>query len=360
MQPQKLCLKWNNHTTNLLTVLGGFQQADILVDVTISCEGHNIKAHKMVLSACSPYFQSIFLDNPCKHPVVIINGIKYEDITAILNFMYKGEVNVSHDGLSSFLQAAEALKVKGLAEVCGEKKSSTNSISQEVQQSEQNRPQRTETPPRKRHRNRKRSLSDSNRSDDEGTSRKHREPSSPEIHELSGDESFTGDNTSNGPPFSSNPRVPQNVYSRSHQSSSNMGAEEDDEYEVEPSKLLEQTLTTDSVSMNNSNADNNLRIERIMGNATEIESSSLQEPESPPDIKPIIEYGESSAGPSEGSMMLYNEQSQPGPSNMQDGSLLHDNSHAQGIISFMKCCCKQAEILNMCVHANFVEKLALR
>lgn len=34
--------------------------------------------------------------------------------------------------------------------------------------------------------------------------------------------------------------------------------------------------------------------------------------------------------------MLYNDQSQPGPSNLQDGSLLHDNSHAQGIKSFMK------------------------
>lgn len=331
---QKLCLKWNNHTANLLSVLAGFQQKDILVDVTISCQGQNIKAHKMILSACSPYFQNIFLENPCQHPIIIINGMKYEDVVAILNFMYNGEVRVSQDGLSSFLQAAETLKVKGLAEVCGEKKS-TNSVCQESQQSELNRPQRTDTPPRKRQRNRKRSLSDSNRSDEEGSTRKQlREPSSPEVHELSGDESFTGDNSSNGPPFNSMPRVPQNVYSRSHQSSSNMG-EDDEEYEVEPSKMLEQSLTTES-AVSNSNSDNNLRIERIMGNATEIESSSLQEPESPPDIKPIIDYGESSAGPSDGNMMLYNEQSQPGPSNMQDGSLLHDNSHAQGIIFLKK------------------------
>lgn len=226
--------------SNMLSLLGSFQQKDMLVDVTISCQGQNIKAHKVILSACSPYFQEIFMENPCQHPIIIINGMKFEDISAILNFMYKGEVNVSHDGLSSFLQAAEALKVKGLAEVCGEKKG-TNSISQEVQQSELNRPQRTDTPPRKRPRNRKRSLSDSNRSDDEGISRKHREPSSPEVHELSGDESFTGDNSSNGPPFNSISRVPQNVYSRSHQSSSNMGGEDDDEYDVESTKMLEQT-----------------------------------------------------------------------------------------------------------------------
>lgn len=249
MQQQKLCLKWNNHTINLLSVLETFQQKDILVDVTLSCEGRNIKAHKMVLSACSPYFQKIFLENPCQHPIVIINGMKYDDINAILNFMYKGEVNVSHEGLSSFLQAAEALKVKGLAEVCGEKKS-TNINSQDVEQGEPSRPQADITPTKKRHRNRKRSF-DSTRSDDEGTApRKHKELlNSPEIHELSGDESYTGDIPSNGQQINSLPRVPQNVYSRSHQSSSNLGGEEiEEEYEVEPSKLMEQTLTTESVS----------------------------------------------------------------------------------------------------------------
>lgn len=249
MQPQKLCLKWNSHTSNLLSVLGDFQQKDILVDVTISCEGHNIKAHKMILSACSPYFQGIFMENPCQHPVVIMNGMKYEDVTAILSFMYKGEVNVSHDGLQSFLHAAETLKVKGLAEVYEKSEKSTNSSPQNVQQSEPT-PQRTDTPSsRRRHRNRKRSLSDSNRSDDEGSSRKQlREPSSPEVHELSGDESFTGDTNSNGPPFNSTPRVPQNMYSRAHQSSSNLADDDEDEFEVEPSKLLEQTLTTENVS----------------------------------------------------------------------------------------------------------------
>ena len=61
------------------------------------------------------------------------------------------------------------------------------------------------------------------------------------------------------------------------------------------------------------------------------------------DIKPIINFGESSAGPSEsGNMMLYNEQSQPGPSSVQDSSLLHDNSHAQGIFPFSNRNPKQA------------------
>lgn len=63
----------------------------------------------------------------------------------------------------------------------------------------------------------------------------------------------------------------------------------------------------------------------------------------PLDIKPVIEYGESSAGAPEGSMLVYNEQSQPGPSNLQDGSILHDNSHTQGIAFIQWYRCKQAE-----------------
>jgi hypothetical protein len=31
-----------------------------LVDVTLSCEGRKIPAHKMLLSACSSYFKGLF------------------------------------------------------------------------------------------------------------------------------------------------------------------------------------------------------------------------------------------------------------------------------------------------------------
>lgn len=39
----------------------------------------------------------------------------YMQVEALLRFMYKGEVNVSHHELASFLKTAETLKIKGLA-----------------------------------------------------------------------------------------------------------------------------------------------------------------------------------------------------------------------------------------------------
>ena len=64
----------------------------------------------MVLAACSPYFQSLFLSNPCKHPIVILKDVRFVELKAIIDFMYRGEVNVSQDQLSALLKTAETLK----------------------------------------------------------------------------------------------------------------------------------------------------------------------------------------------------------------------------------------------------------
>lgn len=101
----------------MLNVFDQLLQNGDFVDVTLACEGVSIKAHKMVLSACSPYFQNLFKDNPCQHPIVILKDMRYTELRSIVDFMYKGEINVSQDQLTTLLKTAETLKVKGLAEV---------------------------------------------------------------------------------------------------------------------------------------------------------------------------------------------------------------------------------------------------
>lgn len=90
------------------------------MDVTLACDGHSVKAHKMVLSACSPYFQSLFFENPCQHPIVIMRDIKWPELKAAVEFMYKGEINVSQEQIGPLLKVAESLKIRGLADVNGE------------------------------------------------------------------------------------------------------------------------------------------------------------------------------------------------------------------------------------------------
>lgn len=47
--------------------------------------------------------------------MIILEATSAENMSALLEFMYKGEVHVSQEALNSFLKAAENLQVKGLS-----------------------------------------------------------------------------------------------------------------------------------------------------------------------------------------------------------------------------------------------------
>uniref|UniRef100_A0A1B6DRC3 HMG box domain-containing protein n=1 Tax=Clastoptera arizonana TaxID=38151 RepID=A0A1B6DRC3_9HEMI len=123
---QQFNLRWNNHTSNILQVFLEQLTEESLVDVTLSCQGKFIKAHKMVLSACSPYFQELFKQHQVSHPVIIINGMKFLDVKLIVEFMYKGEIKVQESDLSGVLLAAETLQIKGLSNVRNKYEQSKN------------------------------------------------------------------------------------------------------------------------------------------------------------------------------------------------------------------------------------------
>merc|ERR1711911_345019 len=83
-------------------------------DVTISAEGQQLLGHKMVVSACSPFFKKMieFQKNE-KHPIIILKDVSFLHMSAILEFMYNGEVSVTQEELPAFLKTAEKLEIKG-------------------------------------------------------------------------------------------------------------------------------------------------------------------------------------------------------------------------------------------------------
>ncbi|XP_049869894.1 uncharacterized protein LOC126369497 [Pectinophora gossypiella] len=118
MGSEHYCLRWNNHQSNLLGVFSQLLHDESLVDVTLACsEGASIRAHKVVLSACSSYFRSLFVDHPSRHPIVILKDVGLAELRTLVDFMYKGEVNVQYCQLPALLKTAESLQVKGLAEM---------------------------------------------------------------------------------------------------------------------------------------------------------------------------------------------------------------------------------------------------
>lgn len=113
---QQFSLKWTNYTSHITNAFDSLRSKEDFCDVTLSCEGRKIRAHKVLLSACSTYFKEIFKENPCQHPVIIFKNVKYDDLFAIVVYMYQGEVNIEQEALPSFLQTAEMLTVQGLTE----------------------------------------------------------------------------------------------------------------------------------------------------------------------------------------------------------------------------------------------------
>ncbi|MCL4148405.1 UNVERIFIED_CONTAM: hypothetical protein GTU68_012161, partial [Idotea baltica] len=95
--------------------LPSFRPQEVFVDVTLACGGKLYPAHKFVLSTCSEYFREMFTKNPCKHPIVFMKDVSGRDLEALLDFMYRGEVNVPQTHLASLIKTAEGLQVKGLA-----------------------------------------------------------------------------------------------------------------------------------------------------------------------------------------------------------------------------------------------------
>ncbi|XP_014607744.1 PREDICTED: longitudinals lacking protein, isoforms A/B/D/L-like isoform X33 [Polistes canadensis] len=113
---QQFCLKWNNHQSTLIQNFDTLLESGTLVDCTLAAEGKYLKAHRVVLSACSPYFEGLLSEHYDMHPVFILKDVKFKELKAMIDYMYRGEVNISQDQLTALLKAAESLQIKGLSE----------------------------------------------------------------------------------------------------------------------------------------------------------------------------------------------------------------------------------------------------
>lgn len=87
------------------------------MDVTLAAEGQLVKAHRLVLSVCSPYFRKMFTQMPAnQHAFVFLKDVSHTALKDLIQFMYCGEVNVKQEALPAFISTAEALQIKGLTD----------------------------------------------------------------------------------------------------------------------------------------------------------------------------------------------------------------------------------------------------
>eukprot|EP00092_Neocalanus_flemingeri_P015650 GFUD01016939.1.p1 GENE.GFUD01016939.1~~GFUD01016939.1.p1 ORF type:complete len:368 (-),score=78.43 GFUD01016939.1:68-1171(-) len=124
---EKFCLRWNDFETNISVAFRELREEKDFFDVTLACDDSQIQAHKVILSACSPFFRNVLRRNPHQHPLLYLKGVKYKELLSVLNFMYMGEVNVAQEELNSFLSVAEDLRVKGLTQNNSNSEAAANS-----------------------------------------------------------------------------------------------------------------------------------------------------------------------------------------------------------------------------------------
>ena len=112
---EKLCLQWKDFTEIVKTAFGNLKEDADFTDVTLFCEdGNQIRAHKVVLAASSPTSQMMLKGSQYPHTMIYMRGLKSEDLSAMIDFLYSGEANVLQENLDSFLALADELQLKGL------------------------------------------------------------------------------------------------------------------------------------------------------------------------------------------------------------------------------------------------------
>ena len=113
---EKYNLTWHKYSDHLRDIMKAMMTSNAFTDVTLVCEDKlQIKAHKNILSACSPVFDNMLQNDRNTHSIIYLRGIACSDMESLLQFMYYGEATCYEERMSEFLNVAKSLEIKELS-----------------------------------------------------------------------------------------------------------------------------------------------------------------------------------------------------------------------------------------------------
>ncbi|XP_018014502.1 uncharacterized protein LOC108671460 [Hyalella azteca] len=115
-ESNKLSLKRNSHSDVFLS-LQDQRDNEVFCDVHLVCNGGTLAAHRMVLASCSNFFKTMFQETPGEMMMVMLKDVSATAVSALLDFMYMGEVNIPENELASLTSTARLLQIKGLLHI---------------------------------------------------------------------------------------------------------------------------------------------------------------------------------------------------------------------------------------------------
>ena len=108
-------INWDDHSKSFINQLSNDAEQDVLKDVTLACaEGKCIRAHRLILSIYSEYFQEFLSKCTTSEPTILLPDIELQDLETLVSFMYTGKVNITEENLPNVLKAATKFKIRGL------------------------------------------------------------------------------------------------------------------------------------------------------------------------------------------------------------------------------------------------------
>ena len=114
---EKFRLSWKTYADHTKTMFGNIYESSELTDITLVCDDKKrLRAHKIILSSCSPAFREIILSEPT-NSMIYLRGIQSEEMESVLQFMYLGEATFYQERMNDFLNVAKALEIKELSSI---------------------------------------------------------------------------------------------------------------------------------------------------------------------------------------------------------------------------------------------------
>ena len=114
MELKHTILAWDNFVSNTQTTFKQLWNDHDFADVTE--DGHQIKAHKVILSSNSSVFKKMLIQNTHPNPLIYLRGFKHDDLEQVVRFIYQGECEMEEQQLEDVLAVGRELGVLGLVE----------------------------------------------------------------------------------------------------------------------------------------------------------------------------------------------------------------------------------------------------
>jgi len=123
MKEKGFCYKLADFDLKAAKVLQDLQSQSEFCDVSVGCSDSNgelLRGHMAILASFSTVFKDMFYQmreefgTKQRGAFLFLRGVSHQDLAAIMDFIYQGEVRVLQERIDSFLATADDLNIFGL------------------------------------------------------------------------------------------------------------------------------------------------------------------------------------------------------------------------------------------------------